>query len=167
MSFPRFLLLSSVLFSLYSCASPAVYGPAKNSTSKGYSETAIEANRYRVTYQGGSQETAYDYALLRAAELTLARGGEWFQVTNAFNDQDYADGSGPKVSVGGSVGSYGGRTATGLGLGIGFPLGSSTPDTVQTLEIVTGTGPKPDGSNFYDAKSVSDSIRARMANAGS
>jgi len=164
MSSPRYLLISTILLSLYACATPAIYGPASSNTSNGYMETAIEANRYRVTYRGGSPETAYDYALLRAAEITLANGGEWFQVTNAFNEQDYASNSGPKVSVGGSVGSYGGRTATGLGLGIGLPLGGSTPDAAQTLEIVTGTGPKPDGPAFYNAKNVSDSIRARMAN---
>jgi len=165
MSHTRLFLLFAVIVGLYSCASKVVYGPAKNSDSKGYYETAIESNRYRVSFRGGSQETAYDYALLRAAELTLASGAEWFQVTNVFSDGNYEGKSRSNVSVGGSVGSYGGHTASGIGLGIGFPLGGSTPDTLQTIEIVTGKGPMPEGSKVYDAKSISESIRARMAGA--
>ena len=167
MSLTRLSLFFSIIFSLASCASPVVYGPAKNTASNGYYDTAIESNRYRVSFRGGSEETAYDYALLRAAELTLASGAEWFMVTNASSNENYADNSGPNVSVGGSVGSYGSHTATGLGLGIGFPLGGSTRNAVQSLEIITGTGPKPEGANVYDAKSTSDSIRTRVAGAAS
>ncbi len=148
---------------LLSCASTPVYGPATSATSTGYTDMAIEANRYRVTYRGGDQALAREYALLRAAELTLASGAEWFRVISGQASQNNGYDGGPRVSVGGSVGSYGGRTATGIGLGIGFPIGgSSSGPATAVLEIVTGSGPKPEGPDVYDARQVADNIRARM-----
>ena len=158
----NYLTLVSATFLLVACASsPPPYQPATSSTSVGYSHTVIEANRYRITYRGGDQATANDYALLRAAELTLANNQTWFQTLNT-STREQVSKSGPDISVGGALGSYGGHTSTGLGLGIGFPLGGSTPMAARTIEIITGTGPKPNDSNAYDAQSVANSIRMRL-----
>jgi len=150
----------SLLF--YACASPVTYGPATGADTVGYSETAIESDRYRVTFRGGEPATAYDYALLRAAELTLAQGHDWFRVTNAFSGEEGGGRSGTGISIGGSTGSYG----SGVGVGIGFPLGGTSRIAVQTFEIILGSGPKPEGADVYDAKSVSDSMKVKMAAGG-
>jgi len=152
---------SAVALVLFACATTPTYQPAKNSDSVGYTETAIEADRYRVTYRGGNPDTAYDYALLRASELTLAKGHEWFRVTYATTDEEGYDSS-PSVAVGGSTGSWRGRSASGVGVGIGIPIGGGR-EAVQTFEFVMGSGPKPEDPDVYDAKSVSDSIRQRMS----
>ena len=153
-------LVFSAALVLFACATPPSYGPATSARSIGYSDSAIETDRYRVTYRGGDQATAHDFALLRAADLTLAKGHDWFRVTNA-SIKEEGDSSGTSISVGGSTGSYRGRSSTGVGVGIGFPLGTSRVSE-QTLEILMSSGPRPDGSNVYDAKSVSESIGAKI-----
>lgn len=142
------------------CATDPTYAPAKNDRSSGYSSQAIEQNRYRVTYRGGDAATARDFALLRAAELTLSQGHEWFRVINTYTDED-EERSRPSVSVGGGVGSYGGNTSSGVGVGIGFPLGGSSSRTEHSIEILIGSGPKPSEPNVYDAQSIVDTIGAR------
>lgn len=162
----RFVAAICLSTLLASCAAPAVYAPAQSPNATGYSHSVIEENRYRVTYRGGDRDTAYDYALLRAAELTLAGGYDWFRVVNASGEEQSGYGSGPRVSVGGGLGTGGGRTRGGVGIGIGFPLGGSSGAAEQSLEIVMGRGAKPNDPNAYDAASVSQTIRARMTNGG-
>ena len=152
---------ASAALALFACASTPSYVPAKNSAAVGYSETAIESNRYRVSYRGGSSDTARDFALLRAAELTLAKGQEWFRVTNS-STEDTVGNSKPQISVGGATGNYG----SGVGLGIALPIGGNAQPALQTFEIVMGSGPKPNDPDVYDAMSVSQSIRARIGKTG-
>ena len=139
-----------------SCATPATYGPASGDGT-GYSEVALEDNRYRVTYRGGSTQQASDYALLRASEVTLARGDDWFQVVDSYVEQERSSSPRTSVGIGGSTGSYG--SGVGVGIGIGFPLGGGKPDAVQTYEILMGSGQKPEDVNAYDARSISSSLR--------
>ncbi len=145
---------------LSACATDPTYAPATGDRSSGYSDQAIEQGRYRVTYRGGDAATARDYALLRAAELTLAQGHEWFRVINTYTDEEDKR-SGPSISVGGGVGSHGGHTSSGVGVGIGFPLGGSSGNAEHSLEILVGSGPKPEEPNVYDAQSIVDTIGAR------
>lgn len=78
------------LIAITGCQSvPTVYAAAAVPGAVGYSETAIEADRWRVTFQGGVGATASllrAYALRRAADLTLARGYDWFQITDSFTE---------------------------------------------------------------------------------
>jgi len=50
----RSLLVWAAALSLAACETPTVYGPATSAQASGYSETAIEAGRWRVTFHGGS-----------------------------------------------------------------------------------------------------------------
>ena len=51
----------------------------------------------------------------------------------------------------------------GVGVGIGFPLGGgSGPAVTEVLEILTGTGEKPDRPNAYDARSVDINLRGTV-----
>ena len=51
-------LVFSAALVLFACATPPSYGPATSARSIGYSDSAIETDRYRVTYRGGDQATA-------------------------------------------------------------------------------------------------------------
>ena len=158
------LLMIPALALLAGCATgPKPYQPAGGPSSYGWSEQAIETGRYRVSYQAETQEQAREYALLRAAELTLQSGEEWFRVTDNYSEGQSSQGySGrPSVSVGGSVGS-GGRSSMGVGIGMGFPLGGGAGEFRHTLEILMGSGPKPQDVRVYDAADV----QFNMAGAG-
>ena len=68
---------------LAACASQPAYRAAENG-GYGYSETKLTDTQYRVYFKGkGSDKTkAMDYAMLRAAEVTLNEGYDWFVVAN-------------------------------------------------------------------------------------
>ena len=68
------------------CAStPTPYQPASGKAGYGFSETALENNRLRLTFSGNSQtdlETVKKYVLFRAAETTLQRGYDFFIIVD-------------------------------------------------------------------------------------
>ena len=148
--------------SLAACATaPTVFQPAGPRGGVGFSEMRIEPGRYRVTFQGGPgapPAQVQDYALLRAADLAVAEGYDWFRVTERVTRQNGYSGSSLSVGVGGA--SFGRHSATGVGVGTGIPLGGG-PALVTSLEVLMGKGPKPADGDVYDAKGVQRSIRAR------
>jgi hypothetical protein len=110
-----------------------------------------------------------DYALLRAAELTLQNGREWFWVDRRTTDDAATRSNGSSVGVGVGAGSWGRRSGGSVGVGINFPLGgrsSGRQATSSLLEIRFGDGAKPDEPNAYDARSTAQSLRARLAPRG-
>lgn len=152
------LTLLSCLVLVAACASHSPYGPATSGGASGYTQQKIEAGRYRVSYTDNDAGRSHDMALLRAAELTLQDGNDWFEITGGYMDQEGA-GSGPRssVSVGGSRGSYG----SGVGVGVGFaiPVGSGSAKVTSVIDIVTGKNPKPERPSVYDARSVDINLR--------
>lgn len=162
------VLIVGALAALAGCASTPNYTPAARSGGAGYSETAIESNRYFVTYRApGAADAALvqDYALLRAAELTLQNGRDWFWVDRRTLDEDATRRSGPSVGVGIGAGSWGGRSGGGVSVGVNVPIGGAAGQRAQsaTLEVRFGEGVKPDDPNAYDARAVAANIRARLA----
>lgn len=158
-----FILAASVLV-LSACASLAPYGAKGGPGGQGYSEQRIESDRYRVTYDGvGAPGPVADMALLRAADLTLQSGHDWFEVAQRWTDghPDGAGGVRPSVSIGAGSGRYGGYSASGVGVGVGFDISGPQP-TSTTLEILMGRGARPDRPNAYDARGVRDSLRGRF-----
>lgn len=142
------------------CASLAPYGPQAGQGGQGYSEAPIEANRYRVTYNGvGDPGPVADYALLRAAELTLDRGYDWFEVTQRWIDGRPGSRGGvdPSVSIGIGSSRYGNYSGSGIGVGLGLNL-SGPSATSTTLEVVMGRGTKPDSPVAYDAREVTRAL---------
>ncbi len=140
---------------LGACATSAPYGAASKSGAQGYSVQPIENNRFRVSYKDQDAGKARTRALRRAAEITQEQSQEWFQVVQAFDDgAELRRSSGTSVSIGGSTGSRG-RSGVGLGVGFGIPLGgNSTGPVTHVLEILTGSGEKPEGAAVYDADDV-------------
>jgi hypothetical protein len=159
----RIALASSLIaLILAACetAPPMAYQPVPGPRGVGFSEQRIEPGRYRIAFRGApgaSRAMVEDYALRRAADLTVADGYDWFRVydrATTFNPP-----SGPQVglSIGGV--SFGRRSAVGGGVGTSFPLGGGGSITA-TLEVTMGKGPRPPGPDVYDARSVQETLRA-------
>lgn len=161
----RTLALAAAAFALSACASTPSYTAAPSANAAGYSETQIESNRYFVTYRArGSADAALiqDYALLRAADLTLQNNREWFWVDRRSLDGQ-GQSRGPSIGIGVGGGSYGGRGGVGGSVGLSVPLGNRGERAqAATLEIRFGEGPKPDDPNAYDARSISTNLRSRL-----
>lgn len=128
-----------------------VYEAAHSQNDNGYSETRIDANRYQVLYRldGANQSLAEDWALRRAAELTLEQRYDWFQITARSrsvsnevldrydqtriydrNEQRYPDR--PQYDT------------------------RYDNDTVALIEVLMGNNPAPRSSSVYDAHQVLD-----------
>lgn len=153
------LISISALVLVAACATHTPYGPAKSSGAAGYETQKIETDRYRVSYTDRDAGRSHDMALLRAAEITLLDGRDWFEITGGYTDQDGApSGSRTSVSVGGSTGSRG-HSNVGVGVGFGIPVGSSGGNVTTVIDIVTGDNPKPDRPSVYDAMSVDINLR--------
>ncbi len=159
-----FGMIAVSALAMSACASLAPYGPQQSAGGQGFNEQRIESNRFRVTYNGvGAPGPVADRALFRAAQLTLDQGYDWFEVTQRWIDgrPDSAGGVRPSVSIGAGSGRYGGYSASGVGVGLGFDLSGPQP-TSTTLEIVMGRGARPDRPDVYDARGVQDAIRNRL-----
>lgn len=126
----------------------------------GLSEQELEPGRYRVTYRGTSRMSdaeVRDRALLRAAELALSRGYDWFTVTDRYGD--IAPPTRPRITLGLGTSSFGRSSAVGVGGSTSFG-GEGT--FVSTIEVVGGKGARPSSPDVYDARSVADTLRPRL-----
>lgn len=159
---PRVLLAAAAALSLAACASaPTHYQPAAGPSAIGYSELRLEPGRYRVTFQGGPgapPAQVQDYALLRAADLALAEGYDWFRVTDRSLQQTGYGGSSFSFGIGGAT--FGSHSAAGVGVSSGVPI-SGGASLAASLEVLMGRGPAPSGPDVYDARGVRASIGAR------
>ena len=130
------------------------YGPryerASGPRDYGYYDTQLDENRYRVQYrasEGGYY--AEDYAMRRAAELTLNQGYDWFQVigrSRAMRDEVFDRYDGARYY--GDDRSYRERPRYGDG--------PDYDDAVAVLDIIMGYNPPPRASSTYDARQVLD-----------
>ena len=148
----RIALISLAALTLAACATPTIYGPVTKPGAVGFSEYRIQNNRYRVTFQGGSgapRAQVEDYALLRAAEIAVRDGYDWFRVVGRYGEA--SAGRGPQLSIGGGSMDYGRRSSVGVGVGTSFDL-SGGPRQSATLEVMLGKGQRPDEA--YDARDV-------------
>jgi hypothetical protein len=69
---------------------PTPYQAAATKNARGYSETKIESDRYRISFRGNSltnRETVENYMLYRAAELTLQNGFDTFTIAHRDTDK--------------------------------------------------------------------------------
>ena len=152
----KFFAILTIAALLIGCAAtgPTAYGPADDGRF-GYEETRIEEDRFRVVYRGSggmAPGAVEDYALRRAAELTLANGYDWFRVV--FRDLSHEERGGVSVGAGFGTGSYGRRGGVGVGVGgdVG-KVGAQDYFTVR-IEVLMGEGETPEDGDAYDAEQV-------------
>jgi hypothetical protein len=106
-----------------------------------------------------------DFALLRAAELAVENGYDWFRVVGRSLDGEEKGGVGLGAGVG--TGSYGRRSSVGVGVGGNLGTVGARKFFTSRLEVLFGSGDLPaDTAEVYDARSVIDTIKARIAEAG-
>ena len=160
----RMLLLVFPLLLAGCAAGPSAYGPVDKNSSYGFQQTQIEHDRFRVSFTGKSQTEAQDYALLRAAELTLDQGYSHFRVIDGYIDDNGVRRSNISSSIGVGIGSGGYRhhgTRTNVGVGVGVHdlaralEGDRVTNSIEFRLMRTGS-PDP---NVYDAASVASSIK--------
>ncbi|GJM11692.1 MAG: hypothetical protein DHS20C12_00950 [Pseudohongiella sp.] len=165
-------VLALAAASLVACSSTSTdYVVADDAGDYGYSERKLTESRYRVSFTGNSKtpvDLVQDYALLRAAELTVQKNYDWFEVAERSTmPQVPPDEVGAEVAV-----RTGGPTHTRCGL-----LGCSTTryspaysiETVEfpsrrqrytaSIEVVMGSGAN-EPTRAYDAREVIESVRA-------
>ena len=163
---PALLALTAAL-ALSACETPmpTIYAPAPGPGAVGFSELRLEPGRYRITYRGGPgapPDQVSDYALLRAADLALAGGYDWFRVADRHLDRvGYVGGSSVSFGVGGA--SFGRHSAVGAGVGKSIPLGDNGEILAQTLEVMMGKGAPPHDADAYDAREIRHTIGPRAA----
>lgn len=159
----RLIVTTLAALSLAACATaPTLYQPAAGPQAVGYSDYRIEPGRYRITFRGGPgapPEQVTDYALLRAADIALAEGYDWFRVSDRFL-QGQPD-RGPRLGVGVGGGDYGYRSGVSLGVGTTFNLGGG-PSVASTIEVMMGRGERPRGDDVYDARALRRSLGQRI-----
>ncbi|MEZ5939011.1 MAG: hypothetical protein R3C52_12475 [Hyphomonadaceae bacterium] len=169
----RKLVLGVAMIGLAACASSPSYRPAATDASSGYAETKIENDRFRVTYRGKpnmSVKTVQDYALMRAAELTLQEGGEWFEVVSRNTEADKKTRTsidtdfGPDYTVTRSCGLLG---CTARATPVLAKTETATRETTtlfeHTMEIRIGEGDTlAGGASHYNARETLKNLRAKL-----
>lgn len=146
-------LLLTLLLAACAAPQPSFYAPLDGKD--GYAEEELGKGLYRVTFQGNaatSRERAEDYALYRAAELTLQLGAERFGVHDRLVERDtkvtreYYD---PYPYYG----PYWYRRPYGFGMPHSFQYERTTYRAQLTVEPFTGIAPR-DMGKVYRAREV-------------
>lgn len=150
---------------LAACATVTPYGPA-GPGGEGYADQRLESNKYRIVFEGNSQTnltTIENYVLYRAAEVTVANGGDYFIVVDQNTESLSTFRSTGTSFGGGGFGRRGFFYGGGFGRG-GF--GSSTSTTRERRSYTVGAiievhrGDKPRGNgSAYDAQQVLNNLR--------
>lgn len=147
-------LFAAAALAIAGCAS-GYYGPhyerATSQYDDGYSEFRLDENRYRVQYrlENGDPQLAEDWAMRRAAELTIQHGYDWFQVlsrSSAYSDDDFRRYD--------NYQHYDDRYDE-------RPRYDSryNDDSLAVIEVLMGNDPPPRSASVYDARRVLDYTR--------
>lgn len=174
--FKPVLLAATAALALSACATATPYGPASPDSRYGYSQQRIEGDRFRVNFAGNSV-TSRDQVemslLLRAAEVTVENGGDWFTTVNRATDRDTRLTGGTDPFYYDRYSPFWGPSwrysRRGLWSPWRDPFGPDF-DVRQidryeaTSEIVIGRGRKPaNDPNAFDAREVIDNLGPRVA----
>ena len=153
---------------LAACASPqpSLYAPL--ASADGYAEEELGKGLYRVKFQGNrvtSKERTEDYALYRAAELTLQLGSERFAVHDRLTERYTKvtrDNYGPYPYGYYGAGPYWRRGYTSSFYATsGFRYERTTYLAELTVEPFTGPAPEG-GFKVYEAQEVIDRLARQI-----
>lgn len=163
------ILVISLLMT--ACASEPDYRAAENG-GYGYTETKITDTDYQVEFKarGSDKGAAMNYALLRAAEVTLENGYDWFAITHRetqIDKETIRDPNFDSFAHGDMVTycnmircetRYYPRSAFSAGIHVG---GRTDSDIQVTLDIKLGEGEQPENQNSYDASEVVANLKPK------
>ena len=145
-------------------AGPTPYQP-ESASARGYSETKIEDNRWRISFKGNSltgRETVENYMLYRAAELTLQSGYDNFTIVNRDTDKQSRTRQYGGMYMGSFL-SYSYYVPRYGWVGAYEPYW--TPSRYEQVtrydayaEILLGKGAKGSDPNTFDARQVSQNL---------
>ena len=161
--FLRRTLAGFAVMALAACSvSPTPY--QVEADNGGYSEQRIEDDRYSVKFVGNRatpRDVVEEYALYRAAEVTIKHGYDYFKVVSREIEPVARGGSGvsPRLGIGLGGGNVGFGVSTGLGGG-----GGGSYAYAAYLDIVVYEGEAPEGDrDAYTALDVIDNLKAKVA----
>ncbi|WP_292039780.1 MULTISPECIES: CC0125/CC1285 family lipoprotein [unclassified Brevundimonas] len=173
---PVLLALAGAL-TVAACASTATpYQPAGlNGQRGGYAEQRLEQNRFRVSFAGNSV-TSRDQVemslLLRAAELTVENGFDWFATVDRATERDTRFYAQPDPFYYDRYSPFWGPRWRFYHRGAWSPWDPYWGRNVDvrqvdryeaTTEIVMGRGQKPSNdANAFDARDVISNLSARV-----
>lgn len=147
------MILSAITLSACATSAPTTYAPSYGD-GHGYSDQRIEQDRFRTRFDAGSDmstQQAQDMALVRAAQLTLEEGGDWFIVAS----RDVSGNDRNPVQVGASVGhSFGSGGYSGRSVGLGIRIDGNAGEKTVSLEILIRSGEREIGPRSYDAREI-------------
>lgn len=156
------LTLSLAVMLVAGCAAGPAYRHAPEPGDYGYRDTLLTQGRYRVSFSGGygmARETVENFALFRAADVTLSRGATRFRiVSRETSPVTSVSGTGPTTTVG-----YGwGYPYWGTSIGYSSSVRSRTRyETV--LEIQIGDDLPEQGPDIYDATELKRNLAGSVA----
>ncbi len=170
MNIKHFAAVSALLVTA-GCASGPDYHAASRQGDEGYFVQPLESDRYRVEYRLDEENVgcAQDLALLRAAELTMERGYESFEVVSRSSDvvedrrpdtrvefrRDYV--------VTRDCGLLGCTTSTTpVYTSGGFGTYTSRDETIVAIEVKMSDRHAGENAQVYDASELAANIRARL-----
>jgi hypothetical protein len=149
---------------LTTCSSQQTYRAADRG-GFGYTERQITEDQYRINFKARGDDTgrAMDYAMLRASELTMQKGFDWFDIASRdtlVNRERVT----PAVHTGFGVGY---QTVRDCGVltcrtyqrptqqyQSSMHLGDSRSEVEVIMEIRMGKGMRPSNDQSYDAREV-------------
>jgi hypothetical protein len=159
------------------CATQTAYQPAAERGAYGYTDTQLTERRHRIAFTGNSltdKETVQDYMLLRAAEVTLENGYDWFRPVTRETERKSRDGGGSSIGMShghphvyrrcgllscDSVTTYDTRISGSVS------SGGTRDSYASSIEILMGKDPMPDDTETYNAEELASNLR-RWLNTG-
>lgn len=170
----KFIFSSVLTIFILGCTHSGPYKVA-NKAGYGYQETQLGDTQYRVGFKhrGIELSSANNYALLRAAELTLENGYDWFEVVD-HQSEIFQD---KHATTSGKSATSGRRTQLDCGLlvclnkdgipkknmRIGINYGNRQGDTEVLLEIRIDKGTLPKMERAYSAEEIIAHLQPQLS----
>ncbi|MEX0903141.1 MAG: hypothetical protein WDZ76_10495 [Pseudohongiellaceae bacterium] len=161
-------VLIALLILVNACSTQTEYRQAGNG-GYGYTEHQISQDYYRIHFKSRGDDTglAWDYAMLRASELTLLNDFDWFSLVSRETLVDRQPASAARIGF--DVSS---ETVQDCGLltcrtyqrpvrqyDTGMNLGDRRSNVEVILEVQMGKGMRPSGQQSVDAREAYKNLK--------
>lgn len=169
----QMMTMAAVVMLLAACASQPAYRAAEEG-GYGYSERQLTEDQFRIHFRGRGDDTgrAMDYAMLRASELALEKGFDWFDVASrdTLVDREQVPTTTSTSAVGVSyatVQDCGLLTCTTYYRPVpqyhtSVNMGDQRSEVEVIMEIRMGKGVRPSDQNSYDARELYSRLKPEV-----